>query len=248
MLQLEIARCPNVVRCKGGEFPHPCAEVVGYQRDVDLAHHQVPEPWSGDIESAKLLFVSSNPSLSGTEEYPLWSWPDDDIADFFTNRFGGGRKAWVKRNRGLQLDGTHASRPTRFWSGVHQRAVELLGPAAVPGRDYALTEVVRCKSTDERGVAEAVVECTRRYFARTLKASRARIVLIVGEHARRLFFSQFGFPERFGVHGPERHAGIERYFVSIGHPSSGDPQRLVRCIGGDRLSELREVLARAPAG
>jgi hypothetical protein len=38
---------------------------------------------------------------------------------------------------------------------VRQRAIELLQRDVRPGVDYALTEIVHCKSKSENGVAEA---------------------------------------------------------------------------------------------
>lgn len=46
----------------------------------------------------------------------------------------------------------------RFWAAVRKQAFRLLGHLAVPGVDYAMTEVVHCKSAGERGVADAL--CT----------------------------------------------------------------------------------------
>lgn len=97
-LLLKIARCPNVPAClEGGHEGHPCSTIVGSQAAGGLEDFQVPEPWSGQIRSAAVLFVSSNPSISEVEAYPRWSAPDDLIDEFFTQRFGGGRKVWIKQ-------------------------------------------------------------------------------------------------------------------------------------------------------
>ena len=60
---------------------------------------QVPEPWSGNLEHAPILFLSSNPSISTAELYPRWEWPDEEIADFFGRRFGGGQMGDNKKRR-----------------------------------------------------------------------------------------------------------------------------------------------------
>lgn len=75
-LLLEIARCPVMEQCAmDGSQGHPCAEIVLHQwpgthnesrRERFRREHHVPEPWVGHLESAPLLFVSSNPSLSQT--------------------------------------------------------------------------------------------------------------------------------------------------------------------------------------
>jgi hypothetical protein len=93
-LLLEIARCPVVEYClEQPHRSHPCAEIVRSQGATELTDFQVPEPWSGPISTAPILFVSSNPSISKSfppsdldEEYPTGSsssWPDARIVDFF---------------------------------------------------------------------------------------------------------------------------------------------------------------------
>jgi hypothetical protein len=123
-LLLKIARCKICVGCKTGrERPtHPCQRVVGVQAGVPLEEHHLPEPWSGHLASAPILFVSSNPSINTSEDYPQWGWTDAGIVDFFDNRFGGGRKAWVTDGaRSLRADGTRSG-SVALWAGVRNRA------------------------------------------------------------------------------------------------------------------------------
>lgn len=107
-LLIEIARCLVVQLCLDQpQRDHPCAEIVQSQRASSVADFQVPEPWSGPIGSAPILFLSSNPSISRSdppsdtdEEYPIGfraAWPDDRIVDFFEGRFGGGQEEWIRR-------------------------------------------------------------------------------------------------------------------------------------------------------
>lgn len=68
-LLLEIARCPLVpVAAERGS--HPCHAVVSAQQSVPLGNRHVPEPWSGMISSAPILFVSSNPAINPNESFP----------------------------------------------------------------------------------------------------------------------------------------------------------------------------------
>ena len=156
----EITRCPLIqVWFTSPQSPNPCAKVIAFQHLIhpeSLDQHQVPEPWSGNIQQAPILFLSSNPSIDGKEEYPLWSCPDQRIDDFFVNRFGGGRKQWIEDGiRSLRRDGSRVR--VHYWIEVRQRARELLERDVLPGSDYALTEVVHCKSLNEAGVLEAPI-------------------------------------------------------------------------------------------
>ncbi len=165
-LLIEIARCPVVDLCleqrEGGDW---CRQIVQSQGVSTVREFQVPEPWSGPIESAPILFLSSNPSISRSnpprdtdEEYPTGdreTWPDERIIDFFQGRFGGGREEWIRNGiRGRMKNGEFSKDPkdwVRFWASAKARASEALGRPAIPGRDYAMTEVVRCKSVEEYG-------------------------------------------------------------------------------------------------
>jgi hypothetical protein len=91
-LLLEIAHCPNF----NSNEDNPCRTIVQTQPQED---YQLPESWSGDLEHAPILFLSSNPSIGMMEKYPSSSWPDDRIIDFFSHRFGGGLEDWTKDGR-----------------------------------------------------------------------------------------------------------------------------------------------------
>jgi hypothetical protein len=48
---------------------------------------------------------------------------------------------------------------TVFWLATRARAAELLGRNPTPGVDYALTEVVHCKSVEQLGIAQGARLC-----------------------------------------------------------------------------------------
>ena len=179
-LLIDIARCPKAHACLSEKENHPCRRIVFSQDMTNPEEFQTPEPWSGRIKTAPILFLSSNPSISSEEVFPTWNWADADIADFFQNRFGSGRQPWI-------IEGTRSLRKgegygpwTRFWSGVKGRARELLEREPIPGIDYALTELVQCKSQKEAGVPEALDHCFSRYLDRILEASGARVMVGLG--------------------------------------------------------------------
>jgi hypothetical protein len=118
-LLLEIARCPIVARCLADQSnTHPCAKIVLSQNPTSPDGHQLPEPWCGDLEHAPILFVSSNPSITGDpyDRYPRSGWPDVQIEDYFQNRFSGGSKIWVD---------PRAYDSVAYWREVRSRASEL---------------------------------------------------------------------------------------------------------------------------
>lgn len=182
-LLLEIARCPNVRQCIGATSGcHPCSEIVKNQKGSYEDFH-VPEPWNGNIEKAPILFISSNPSIDSQEVYPLVSWDDAKILDYFHNRFDG-RWVSIKNNRFYprRHSGDHA-RASNYWGKVRNHAEVLLQRSVQAGIDYAITEVVHCKSFNEFGVKSALSECSN-YLPRILGTSGAVVLVVVGAKAR----------------------------------------------------------------
>ena len=80
ILLRDITRCSNVIVSVDQEN-HPCAQVV---RKMRFIAPLVPEPWSGNLRDAPILFLSSNPSLNRKESYPEESWSDSQLEDFFS--------------------------------------------------------------------------------------------------------------------------------------------------------------------
>ncbi len=242
----ELAHCPNVRLClTNPHLTHPCRKIVQSQGSPDLARFQVPEPWNGRLAKAPLLFVSSNPSISRDEMYPLGDWSDERIEDYFVKRFGGGSRVWVSDGgHWLKRDGSYAQPAVRFWVAIRARAKELLRrPAVRPGVDYALTEVVHCKSREEYGVEEALQECSRLWLRRVMAESSARVVIVLGARARLVVGKLLSVPERMSVFGPVVIGTRPRYFTWLPHPNSFQPKTFAKCLTADQLFTLREFLA-----
>lgn len=238
----EITRCPNIQQWFASpQSSNPCAKIISVQHSRSLNDHQVPEPWSGDLEHAPILFLSSNPSFDEEKGVTLWSWPDEWIEDFFVNRFGGGRKQWIEDGiRRFMLDGS--PKVVRFWVEVRQRAIELLGKEVRPGIDYALTEVVHCPSRSEAGVPEALDECARRYLHRVVELSGAKVIVVLGSKIKGTVKREFSFSEGEIVFGPTLIGKHRRYFVFLPHPNAHSYRSFEKCIDGKKLQELRVFL------
>jgi hypothetical protein len=222
-LALQIARCPEMMRALSGE-DSPCRQVVAYQHGVfgiPCDAHQLAEPWNGNLTQAPLLFLASNPSIDPAETYPTLdpeAWPDDRVAAFFRHRFtlAGGAPG---------LDPIPQGPPSRYWRCIHRRAAEVLrsAPEAIrPGEDYALTEVVRCKSKREVGVEAALATCASRYLDDTLRLSSAAIVVVLGIKAVERLRSVL--PDLADLHLGSFVRDIElggriRSVLALGHPS-----------------------------
>lgn len=212
---------------------HACSEIIKYQKERNNKRNckfQVPEPWSGDIKNAPILFVSSNPGYSADELYPTTDWPTKFVADFFINRFKdrSPNYSWVFKHRTLLKDGTR-SNWVRYWASIKKRAEELLEREAIPGVDYCLSELVQCKSMKETGVESAQPVCTRLFFNEKINLSGAKIIIGVGKHAKNFF------------DGKKDIEGIPVYLIP--HPNSRQPKTFNKLYTDLELANIRKILS-----
>jgi hypothetical protein len=237
-LLLEIARCPNF----NSNEENPCQTIVGTQLETD---YQLPEPWSGDLEDAPILFLSSNPSMGMREKYPRSTWPDDEIIDFFAHRFGGGLEGWTKDGRYtlLKAGSVYSNKGVRYWASARKRAIELLCKNDVqPGVDYAFSEVVHCKSLHEKGVSKALPECAGRYLKKIVACSGARIIVCFGRFTPVVVRQLFGIPDDVNVSEPVIVGNSSRIFTFMPHPNAWMVRSFAICLSPSEIKQLRSWL------
>jgi hypothetical protein len=243
-----VLRCPNPRMCiEDKSVDHPCREIVEYQLKLTgaktYADFQLPEPWCGQIDRAPILFVSSNPSL-GDSQPAFGNVSDEDAFDSHHFVFGGGRGTYTRNGvNPVDADGKQ-SKAVHFWSAVCARVKELIPDRPVAwGEDYALTEIVRCKSKHEEGVVEALEECTRRYFDRTMAVAAARVVVAIGK-ARGHIRKRYEIAESDMLATIEI-AGKSRLIAFLPAPSSFGPglKTFTGLYSPKDLQRLRETVA-----
>lgn len=237
----EIIYCENIKKCKNGDLPHPCSKIVSNQGG-DLNDFSLPEPWNGDIINAEILFISSNPSIDEEEEFPTFVWEKEKSIDFFVNRFNGVIQKWVNEDKYVLLkNGAFRKNPVKFWSSVKKRAEEIIpNRGLVFGVDFAITEIVKCKSKNEIGVKEALDECLDKFFLKTLDLSNAKILIVLGKPAKLSFCSYFQLSENSYLVENFEINGKTRDIIFLPHPSSFEKIKTVeKLIGTEKLSLLR---------
>lgn len=253
----EIADCVELRRCKERSvLRHPCRAIIDLQADEPWEQHQRPEPWSGRLESARILFVSSNPSIDRKEPYPTGAWKRAEVEHFFERRF---EDQIVEGTRPRKEGGAPAKKPVPYLNEALGIASALIGYPASPGVDYALTEVVHCKSANRQGLERrrgepgALELCPTRYLRRIIEASGALLVVAVGADARRHLLREIELPGDFGLlargHrpliGPVPVGSRSRHFLAIGGISSADRRRVSddRVLSSQDRERLRALLA-----
>jgi uracil-DNA glycosylase len=237
---VSITHCPNIALALK-DNSHPCSAIVRSQH-VPENEFQLPEPWRGQIDNARILFVSSNPSI-GDDRYALSSSADEQVWESQHLAFGGGSRPYILDGiRTTKTDGSPLT-VVRYWSSIRARARELL-PNAVPGEDYAVTEVVHCKSVDEIGVHEAALTCYSLHASNVFSVSPARVVVVLGKFAREALLGA-------GADFPRLPLDLElggrtRTVLFLPHPNArGDEKSLEAHYGGDTLDGVRRLLATA---
>ena len=239
----EIARCEHAHHClTNKDTTHPCYKIVSSQHVEDISTFQVPEPWSGHIDKAKILFISSNPSIGEDKHYPTAKSADDYVSEYFAMRFGGGSLAWIQNGtRELKNDGTYKN--IRFWSAVKARAKEVLGNNVCPGEHYALTEVVHCKSKKEIGVSEAQEFCSDLYLKKILSASPAPLIISLGVNAQKALESTFSISSTERLTDRIMVMGYERRIAFLPHPNARQIRTFRKLLTTEQLADLRAYMA-----
>lgn len=234
-----IVHCPNVDRCLAGNCDHPCSTIVLSQHAGSKADFQLPEPWRGQIDKARILFIGSNPSI-GSDRYALGASPKNQVWESQHLAFGGGSRPYILDGiRKTKEDGS-PDEVVRYWSSIRARVHELL-PDAIPGEDYAIIEVVHCKSEREIGVREAARTCYELYMNSIFSVSPAEVVVVLGKVAREALLGVgAGLPKsplEMDLGGKKRQA----FFLP--HPNErGSEKSLAAHYGSEAINDAKKLI------
>lgn len=179
---LRIARCD--IFSAGPNNASPCKAILALQNGPPQ-ERQVPEPWRGRLDSP-LLFVSSNPSIDAEDDSPRARVSDDVLLDYFSRGF--------PRTFPKIAVGNGRLKTVRFWAAIYRRAAELWCcdvEDVRPGIDFAITEVVHCKSRGEAGVRAVLSTCKDMHWSQVIRASKARVIVVIGLTARNALGLEF---------------------------------------------------------
>lgn len=202
-LAMQIGRCSNFIEVLNG-VKNSCEEVVNSQLEfhsptpVSIVEKtsvfHTPEPWAGNLTTAKIMFLSSNPSIDPNEIFPNLTWSENEALDFSLNRFSSdpNRKYGATEGSSIQdfdrtilTSGTSPKR-VNTWMRLRNRAAVLLEKQpehTSATSDYVMTEVVHCKSQREVGVSSALSTCVSKWFEPVLALCAARVIIVSGEPA-----------------------------------------------------------------
>jgi len=268
-LLLRIAKCESFLNFNGQPIKEdPCSSVLLSQCKLGLADPEryLPIPWQGHIETAKILFISSNPSVLGRVGYevsygPKASWlkdnsVDDKIVDFYECRFDDDRE-WVRNDIYYRCTPQYplnfSKNWVRYWASVRRLADEILNKDIselfAPGIDYALTEIVHCQANREDGVRKARKICAEKYLDSILDvADKAKIIVLLGTQAVDTFNERYNLNLKAfaGMNQDKEYVGvgemclgnIERLIVALPHPDSRGKRKLEDCLTPEEIRKI----------
>lgn len=179
-----------------------CHPIFNSQGCSDIRYFQVPEPWSGDIEKAEILFVGINPGFTRDELYPKLNdnyWLQSPglfdlskVEDFFENRFNHKnthQKPYVtitnkqgKLSFSVRMNDGSYMNARGYWNYIQSISDFLLKRPTTPGKDYALTELVHCKSRKIRCIKTGCYKkCANSFFNDILSvATNLKYLIVIG--------------------------------------------------------------------
>jgi len=187
----------------------PCKIIIEFQGASEIKDFSVPEPWSGDVLKAKILFVSLNPGIGEGEIAPKWDWDLSEIDSLFTNKFINGI---VSGKYGLYAKGVERS--ISSWNQIRNTTLTLFKlehtldncEKVVRENYFALTDIVHCKSRESIGISETVKNECSKYLRKILSLSVAKIIICLGVKVKEYFMEQYEIEEskRTEIEGKER--------------------------------------------
>ena len=198
----------DIINCGLQNAPNSnseCNALYISQQCASIADFQIPEPWNGDIENAPILFVGLNPGFLDVELYPKLGNPywlqanggfdEAKVEDFFEHRFNS-RHQYVKYpNRTMIASGGYKLlRGRTFWGYVKSIADKVLNRASTPGTDFAITEIVHCKSRNIRCIhSKCYDKCFDQHFNNILSiAQNLQYIVVLGRPTRDRISKYFG--------------------------------------------------------
>ena len=276
-LLLEIARCEHFCNFASQKsFNDRCKNILDSQNHAQLPqplpdNYHLPEPWNGNIEQARVLFISSNPGINEKEMFPTYADINNPgfIVDFFLNRFDKNKK-WTN-DRCVQLRAGGYGRKVHYWGEIWGRVKEIhsLDPKfesneLLFGEYSAITEVVHCKSSNKKGVKGAIEVCGS-YIDRILKiAENIAVVVLVDsdvisyfnlkifmnyDKRIRLYTKSNIFPSEICDPMVPNVFSLkldgrksELLFISLGTANSAVPRK-IQCWTEDKKMEVKKFLA-----
>lgn len=199
----------DIINCGLNEFGTSslCSGVTNSQGSTKKEDFHIPEPWNGNLSTARILFVSINPGYSKGELYPrtgnvFWApngaFNHAKVEEFFEGRFNL-VNPYVSYKPGghafkIAMESGSYKSVRGFWNYIFKMARIIL-PQADPCKDIAITELVHCKSKDISFLTTPCLDrCMKTHIAKVFKlAMKVDWVIFIGAPVRECIRRYYGF-------------------------------------------------------
>lgn len=196
----------DIINCGLQNAPNSnseCNALYISQQCASIADFQIPEPWNGDIENAPILFVGLNPGFLDVELYPKLGNPywlqanggfdEAKVEDFFEHRFNSRHQYVQYPNKTKIISGGYKVLRHTFWGYVKSIADKIMNGQSTPGVDFAITEIVHCKSRDIRCIDSKCYDKCFKHFNNIMSiAQNLQFMVVVGSATKNRMSKYFG--------------------------------------------------------
>lgn len=186
---------------------HDCYEIVEWQVDLIELYkgrkkciiddeYQLPEPFSGKIDKADYLILSSNPAFSFCENFPVvkkYKSKPDDVIDFFYNRLNNySNPSYLTKASKIckwvsELDQGIIKTPIDYPIDEEYIKITDTEKSEFINKDkIVLVDSVPFKSNGEYGVPNAIKFCLENYLSQRLDLFEGKYIIICGDYAERV--------------------------------------------------------------
>lgn len=190
---LDIAKCKEI--SKGiNDSKHSCYDILNCQKNKNGIHlvgndYHLPEPFNGNIENAKILFIGANPNYNSNELYPKSNWNDSDIVNYFLNRKIQKGTPYLRE----MLDIAKYVYKEKYNTNVSQKIIKSIDSVqsngclsiALSDLQISLTEIVHCKSHSFKNVSNLTCnKCVSNHLQNVLSLFKGKYVIMIGDDVK----------------------------------------------------------------
>lgn len=209
-LRWKIANCPHYFESLDDD-KRPCHLVINSQMEslsnlkrslIELEELPRPIPWSGNIESSKILFLHCSPYESAKVLIPRWdssSYHPNEITNFdYSDAFENPDLVKDEVAHGSDLKENSEISKTNQTKIIAKFAKEM--STLIMGvenhedcdeKQFSIFNLVRCSSPSKRAILKAIDFCSQNWLTPTLLASGAELVFVLGHKPAKIIAQAF---------------------------------------------------------
>ena len=121
-------------------------------------------------------------------------------------------------------------------------AKDAFGRFARPGFDYALTEIVHCKSKNRQGVKSAAKTCFDLWMNPLISLSDARVIIVLGSEANQMMSEFLELDGKIKFHRRVTLGSRERIVLFLPAPGSNKTRKISKVFSDSERNDIWKAL------